>query len=505
LLRPLFCFRVLKLFLRISGLILLLSGTYLFADVGIVLSEPNGQGASRFTSAGHASVYFSRICPESPVRMRLCEPGEEGSVLSNYSSFSENHPYAWNLVPLNVFLYGVEDEQNRPLLATPGVRRALQDQYRAENLEVICSEPSCAANPRAHWRDMVAATFARKLYIFEVRTTVEQDRKLIERFNGMANVDHYNGFTNNCADFAREVINSYFPGVARPDHVNDFGMTSPKAIARSFSHYARHHPELEFRALRFAQAPGEFKRSSECRKGTEVAFRSKKWLLPMLLKSHELALFAASYTLTGRFNPDHEVWRSPNEHLAQYEHELATADPLERQENLLAFQQESQRARTEVLGSDEQWKSYAIAAQTLIDHGIELHLIANRRDLDNVFRELDRKGAVSIDPDGALWMSITDEHGTRRVGLSAGNVNAPGSAPDLAYLILLSRVSRTLKSPAKARESMVQFREDWALLQQTRAQVDAQQQFQIKVASGAQSSDSGSVVRSTFSSDERPH
>jgi hypothetical protein len=103
-----------------------------------------------------------------------------------------------------------------------------------------------------------------------------------------------------------------------------------------------------------------------------------------------------------------------------------------------------------------------------------------------------------------LWLSISDEHGTRRVGLSAGNIDAPGSAPDLAYLILLSRVSRTLKSPAKARENMVQFREEWALLEQSRAQVDAQQ-LQIKVASGAQASHSGTAVHSLFSIDEEPH
>lgn len=438
--------------------------------------------------------------------MRLCEPGEEGSVLSNYSNFGEDQPYGWNLVPLNVFLYGVEDAENRSLLATPNVRRALQDRYRSERLESICSGTSCADNPGAHWRDMVAATFARKLYIFEARTTLEQDLKIIERFNTLPNVDHYNGFTNNCADFAREVINTYFPGVARPDHLNDFGMTSPKAIARSFSHYAERHPELEFRALRFAQAPGEFKRSSECRKGTEVAFRSKKWLLPMLLKSHELALFAASYALTGRFSPDREVRRSPNERVAQYEHELATAEPDHRQEILSDFQQERQRARSEVLGNDEEWKSYAIATQRLIDQAIGQRMIASRRELANLFRELEQKGVVSLDQDGALWLSLEDSRGTRRVGLSASNIEGPGSASDLAYLIVLSRVSQILKSKAKTRESMAQFKADWALLEQTRARLESKDPAEVKVADGAQSSEfKRTGARSAFAGEELPH
>lgn len=437
--------------------------------------------------------------------MRLCEPGEEGSVLSNYRNFSENQPYGWNLVPLNVFLYGVEDAENRPVLATPNVRRILQDRYWSERLGSICSEPYCADNPRTHWRDMVAATFARKVYIFEARTTLEQDLKIIERFNSLPNVDHYNGFTNNCADFARQVINTYFPGVARADHLNDFGMTSPKAIARSFSHYAEHHPELEFRALRFAQAPGEFKRSSPCRKGTEVAFRSKKWLLPMLLKSHELALFAASYALTGRFSPDREVSRSPTERVAQYGHELATAEPNQRQELLTELQQERQRARNEILGNDEEWKSYAIMTQRLIDQAIGQHLIGSRRELANLFRELDQYGGVSMDQDGGLWLSVADARGTHRVGLSVNNIDAPGSAPDLAYLIVLSRVSRILKSPAKRRESMAQFRADWALLEQTRARLEPKNPADMKVAGAAGSGEFRKTgARSVFAGEGQP-
>jgi hypothetical protein len=492
-----------RLVFRISCLVLLVAAPCLRGDVGLLLGEPTGEGASRWTSAGHASVYFSRICPASPVRMRLCGPGEQGSVLSNYRNFGEDQPYGWNLVPVNIFLYGVEDAENRPLLATPNVRRALQDRYWSQHLESICSEPSCTSNPRAHWRDMVAATFVRKLYVFQVRTTLEQDLKLIARFNSLPNVDHYNGFTNNCADFAREVINTYFPNVARPDHVNDFGMTSPKAIARSFSHYARRHPELEFRALRLAQAPGAFRRSSECRKGTEVAFRSKKWLLPMLLKSHELALFMASYSLTGRFSPDREVWRNPGGDLAQYEQEVAAADPEQRVELPGRLPQESRRERREILGTPEDWKSYAGAIDTLIGQAIEQHLIASRRDLPNLFRQLEQTGILSIDEEGALWLSVPDADGARKVGLSASNIDGPGSDPHLAYLILLSRLSCMIKSAAKARESMPQFKADWALMEQTRARLEWAHPEEIRVASGGQSAESHkSAARSAFSPDK---
>src|SRR5947209_17403605 len=83
------------------------------ADIGLLLNGSINAGASEFTSAGHAAVYLSRICPASPVKLRLCTDGENGSVISNYASFGERNESfdqrsgpAWNVVPLNVFIYG---------------------------------------------------------------------------------------------------------------------------------------------------------------------------------------------------------------------------------------------------------------------------------------------------------------------------------------------------------------------------------------------------------------
>ncbi len=110
--------------------------------------------------------------------------------------------------------------------------------------------------------------------------------------------------TRNCADFTKHVINSYFPHATHADYINDFGMTSPKAIAPSFTRYALRHPDTEFRVLHIAPVPGTIKRSTECRTGTEQLYRSKKLLLPMLIFAyHELPVATASYLLTGRFNP----------------------------------------------------------------------------------------------------------------------------------------------------------------------------------------------------------
>ena len=283
-----------------------------YGDVGVVLNESLDTSVARITGSGHTAVYFSRICPASPVKLRLCQPGEQGSVISNYISLGEDQPFEWNIVPLNVYVYGVENPRYRPIVGSQKIKRVLEERYRENYLSEYCASESCKTSHKAEWREMVGATLERSIYMFVVNTTVEQDLALIEQFNAEANENHFNGMTRNCADFTRRIINTYFPNATGPDYINDFGMTSPKAIARSFTRYAHRHPDAGFRVLHFAQVPGTIKRSSECRGGTEQLVRSKKLLVPMLIfADHVLPFVAASYILTGRFNPQRELEEHP--------------------------------------------------------------------------------------------------------------------------------------------------------------------------------------------------
>jgi hypothetical protein len=98
-----------------------------YGDVGVVLNESLDTSVEWVTGSGHTSVYFSRICPESPVKLRLCNPGEEGSVMSNYINLGEDRPYEWNIVPLSVYVYGVEDPRDRPIFGSQKVKAILED------------------------------------------------------------------------------------------------------------------------------------------------------------------------------------------------------------------------------------------------------------------------------------------------------------------------------------------------------------------------------------------
>ena len=293
------------------------------------------------------------------MKLRLCQPGEQGSVMSNYTTLGEDQPFEWNVVPFNIYLYGVENPHYRPIVGSQKIKRVLEERYRENYLGGYCDSESCKTSNKAEWREMVGATLSRSIYMFVVETTVEQDLALIEQFNSQPNENHFNGMIRNCADFTRRVINTYFPNATGPDYINDFGMTSPKAIARSFTRYAHRHPDARFRVLHYAQVPGTIKRSSECRGGTEQLVRSKKLLVPMLIfADHVLPFVAASYVLTGRFNPQRELEKHPTVEATQAEHELklAKAENNEARAEELEADRDLQRAR--VVGTAQEWKQY---------------------------------------------------------------------------------------------------------------------------------------------------
>jgi hypothetical protein len=439
-------------------------------DIGIVLNESLDTSVARITGSGHSAVYLSRVCPDSPIRLRLCRPGEEGSVISNYTTLGEDQPYEWNIVPLSVYLYGVEDPGNRPLFGSAKVKYALEERYREKYLAEYCTTNSCKTGNKAEWREMVAATISRSVYIFVVKTTVEQDQQFIAEFNAGPNQNHFNGVTRNCATFTRSVMNAYFPHSTKPDYLNDFGMTSPKAIARSFTRYALKHPESDFRVLHFAQVPGTYKRSSECRDGTEQLYHSKKLLVPMaIFADYELAAVTASYLLTGRFNPERELEKYPTIEATQTNHQIKRAkadDDDERAQMLEATQREERAA---VVGTTKEWKEYRSAFGAAVEGAVREEAIPNRDYLDRFYKRLDEEGNLVLDLDGSVWMEIKGDGETRKIGLSANNILEASSDSQLAYQVMLARLGRVLDSPKHSRETMIELKKDWALLDRARA------------------------------------
>lgn len=326
-----------------------LAGPRAHADVGVVLNESLDSSVDRITGTGHSAVYFSRICPDSPVKLRLCRSDEQGSVMSNYINIGEDQPFEWNVVSLNM---------------------------------------------------------------------------------------------------------------------NDFGMTSPKAVARTFTRYALRHPEANFRVQHFAQVPGTIKRSRECRAGTEQLYHSKKFLIPMIVfADHELPVVVASYVLTGRFNPQRQLEQHPTAEAAEIGRELQLAKTDEDKTRAKKLQMDENLERRRVVGTAEEWKEYRQAFGRITEEAIREELIPDSQRLPRYFKNLDEAGTPFVDEHGALWMEIQESGRAFKVGLSANNILAPGSDSLGAYELLLVRTDRILKSPKHSRESMLEFRLDWAMLQ----------------------------------------
>jgi hypothetical protein len=430
-----------------------LAGGTACADVGLILNSSMDTGSSWLTSAGHSAIYLSRVCPASPVKMRLCAPGEEGSVLSNYADFKENQKYEWNIVPVSVFLYGVQNPADRPLYASRQLREMLQDEYRIAAMQDVCASVECVNDPNANWRDLVAATFVRTVYIFEVKTTVEQDEAFIDHFNNSPNVSRYSGMHYNCADFAKDVVNFYFPHAVHSNRVNDFGMTAPKAICRSLTHYAKHHPAMELRVTRFSQLPSDLRRSDNAREGTETIFRTKKWLVPMLFRPEELAFFTASYWVSGRFNVEKTFRQSgPDEDLASLE---------------MAGEVESEEVHS-AAAEAETWKGYKLSLASEVKQAQTLGVIRSEAELKEVFRAMETEGAPHFDAQGRLWMRWTEDRQVQELGISPATLLSARSEPELAYKMQLARVSFFLHSTGKEREPLPEFAQDWQLMEKAR-------------------------------------
>ena len=413
------------------------------ADVGIVLNESLGVSVDRISGTGHSAVYFSRICPESPVKLRLCRPDENGSVMSNYINIGEPQDFEWNIVPLNIYLYGVEDPQFRPLFGSYAVKNLLEERYRTKYLRGYCDAPPCSTSNKAEWREMVAATLIRGMYVFVIDTTAEQDKELIAQFNAAPNKNHFNGITRNCADFTKHVINTYFPHAASANYLNDFGMTSPKAIARSFVRYGAKNPELNLRVMHFAQVPGTIKRSSDVRSGTEQLYRSKKFLIPMLIfADYGVPVVAGSYLLTGRFNPEREFEKRPG----QPENSGYATRPMQQEEQV------------EIVGSSAEWKRYRQELNSLLNERGEKEAGGDAANLKRFFNRVSKAGQPYLDADGAIWMKVQGQGQSFQVGLSANNILGRDSDSQSAYALLLWRAQGVLKSPKHRRETMPELK-----------------------------------------------
>jgi hypothetical protein len=266
------------------------------AQAALLMEEPYGFFGT-VNPTGHNAIYFERICAATPVKLRRCEPGELGAVIARYEGIDG---YDWIAIPLIPYLYSVENAADVPVQVDREMVQRLRDHYREVHLQELGPHLQPGSIVRGGWTELVGVAYERRIYAFRFQTTPEQDDALIARLNSGPNATRFNLLFNNCADFARVLLNDYFPHTFRRSIFPDAGMTTPKQIAYKLTRYARKHPETQLTVFEISQIPG-YRRLSHSNKSIDESIITTVYAIPIAIMNPYLAggLFV-DYLVRGR-------------------------------------------------------------------------------------------------------------------------------------------------------------------------------------------------------------
>lgn len=389
------------------------------ADATLLLEEPYGHFGA-FTATGHAAVYLSRVCADSPTVLRRCREDETGIVISRYNKIAG---YDWIAIPLLPYLYAVDETEDIPLYANPKIVAFLRNEYRKKHLEGVAPDLPNGEPPEGNWTQLVGASYDRTIYGFTIETTPEEDDRFIAAYNDRPNHSHFNLLLHNCADFARGVINFYYPKTLHRNLVADVGITTPKQISKNLVKYSARHPELESSSFVIPQVPGSLGRSTPVYGVVESVLKSKKYLLPVaVLHPVVTGFLAAAYVSDGRFDPA--------KHAMVSESGVDLEAPL----------------------APEERREYAS----------EMSMEETRREARE-WAHLETAGEPCLDEAGRPALRLRVDGEPVDIGIARDNIEQ--ARPDVASELMAARLQMELRR-GDTRASATQVMDDWKLLQQ---------------------------------------
>jgi hypothetical protein len=155
---------------------------------------------------------------------------------------------------------------------------------------------------RGGWTQLIGAAYERRIYAFRFQTTPAQDDALIARMNTGPNRSHFDLLFNNCADFARSILDDYFPHTFRRSIFPDAGMTTPKQIAYKLVRYAHKHPGTQLTVFEIPQVPG-YRRRSRSNKSIDESLVTTAYAVPIVMVNPYIAggLFV-DYLVRGHYH-----------------------------------------------------------------------------------------------------------------------------------------------------------------------------------------------------------
>ncbi|MBV9340356.1 MAG: hypothetical protein JO159_05640 [Acidobacteria bacterium] len=399
----------------------------LSAQVTLLLEEPYSYDGT-FAGTGHAAVYLSRVCADSPTVLRRCQPGERGAVISRYHGIAGRD---WLAVPLIAYLYAVENPEDVPLFADSRLVAFLRRQY-LDSLP-LPAEKTAGSEPRYQ---LAGSAYDRTLYGFRFSTRPEQDDQLIAILNASPNAASYELLKSNCADFAKQIVNFYYPRAVHRSIVADLAIMTPKQAAKSLVSYSRHHPEVQLTSFIIPQVPG-LKRSRPVHGVIESLVFAKKYVTPVLL-FHPFVVGAveAAYWTGWRFDPARgALIFNPAESGLGLERPLTAAER----------------------------RAYASQLNRIRKASAEASEVAD-------WRKLQSRAALELDNRGQAFREVPLGGRTVPLGLCRGNALRLAAPPELVEDLLLTRLEVELKPAKPIRTSEEQVESDWKLLEAAREQ-----------------------------------
>ncbi len=277
---------------------LFFSSTCCHAQAALLMEEPYGFFGT-VNPTGHTAIYFAHICAENPTKLRRCEPGEMGAVISRYSDVSD---YDWVAIPLIPYLYSVEDVAAAPDRVDRATVNRLRDEYHEAHLLDLGEKVPKGGFWHGGWTELIGLAYERRMYAFRFDTTEAQDDAFIARMNDAKNKSHFQLLFNNCSDFSRGVLNQYFPRAFGRGIFPDAGMTTPKQIAYKLERYSHKHPEIHLEIFEIPQVPGN-RRLSHANKSISESLITTAYAVPIAILNPYLAggLFV-DYVVRGRYH-----------------------------------------------------------------------------------------------------------------------------------------------------------------------------------------------------------
>jgi hypothetical protein len=401
------------------------------ADATLLLEEPYGHFGA-FTATGHAAVYLDRVCAETPVRLRRCRPGETGVVISRYNKIAG---YDWIAIPLIPYLYAVDGPSEVPLFVNPKVVAFLRNQYRKTYLEEIAPDEPNGEPPSGNWTQLVGSAYDRTIYGYQIETSAQRDDEFIRVYNERNNKSHFNLLAHNCADFARGVVNFYYPRTLHRNLIADMGITTPKHIAKLLVNFSARHPELQSSSFVIPQVPGSVPRSTSVHGVVESLLKSKKYVVPVaIFEPIAVGAMAAAYVSGGgRFDPKkNALVLAPGQ---PPEPPMATADRRNYQHEL----------------------NSALA---------EVNPELKARKTEKIWARLENNSEPQLDEQGRVTLHVQMDEQWVDVGIARENILNDGTPPDLAKELLAARLREELRSSDPPRASQTDVMNDWNLLRQ---------------------------------------